>query len=144
MTKTQSTIQNTEGGCLCSAIRYRVIGTPLSSIICHCNTCRKASSALSVGWLMFDRNNFELLSGNPQSFESSSGVIRKFCGKCGSGLTYQNNQSSSTIDVTTASLDNPSLFPPIREIWLEHKLPWEASNEAIDLYPRSSSEADTK
>jgi hypothetical protein len=136
----QSNIESVEGGCLCKSVRYRVAGLPLSSIVCHCNTCRRASAAPSVGWLTFDLANFELLSGNPQSFQSSPGVTRRFCRLCGSPLTYENDRDPGTIDVTTASLDSPGLFPPTREVWLEHKLAWEATNESIGQYPRSTSE----
>ena len=137
---TPSNIDSIEGGCLCKAIRYRIVGVPLSSIICHCNTCRKASAAPSVGWLTFGLANFAFLSGSPHSFQSSPGVTRKFCGLCGSPLTYESARDPGTIDVTTVSLDSPGLFPPTREVWLEHKLAWEATNESIAQFPRGTSE----
>lgn len=131
-------MQCVEGGCLCSVIRFRVTGAPLASIICHCNTCRKASSAPSVAWLTFDRSNFQLLSGKPSSFHSSPGVVRRFCGACGSALLYESDESPKAIDIATISLDAPSLFPPTREVWLEHKVPWEANNRSIGQYPKGS------
>jgi hypothetical protein len=27
-----------EGGCLCGAVRYRLLGPPACSIVCHCAT----------------------------------------------------------------------------------------------------------
>ena len=93
-----------------------------------------------MGWLTFGLANFEVLSGRPQSFESSQGVTRKFCPLCGSPLTYESDRDPGTIDVTTGSLDRPDLFPPTREVWLEHKLAWEATNESIGHYPRGTSE----
>jgi hypothetical protein len=133
-------MQSAEGGCLCSAIRYRVTGVPQSSSICHCNTCRKASAAPSVAWVKFELGDFELLTGQPQYFRSSPDVVRSFCNACGTPLTYQSDDSPNTIDLTTVSLDDPNRFPPTREIWLEHRLPWEANNEAIAQYQGDSRE----
>jgi hypothetical protein len=46
--------------------------------------------------------------------------------------------SPATIDITTASLDNPNLFPPSLETWLEHRLPWQSADQARAQYPRGS------
>ena len=124
-------MQSAEGGCLCLAVRYRVSGVPLSSIVCHCNSCRKASAAPAVGWVTFDRKKFALLRGELSSFQSSPGVLRTICRLCGSPLTYARDESPNTVDVTTASLDHP-------EVWLEYKVSWEATNRGIGQYPRGS------
>lgn len=135
-------MQISEGGCLCSAIRYRIRGAPLSTIICHCATCRRANAAPTVAWLTVDRTQFEMLSGHPSSYRSSPGVIRRFCGICGSQITYESATSPGTIDVTTASLDKPSIFPPSSEVWLEHKVPWQPINETLDQFLHGSAAAD--
>ena len=129
-----------EGGCLCSAIRYRVTGTPLAASNCHCRSCRRASGAASVAWVVFRYSDFSFITGKPVSFHSSPPVTRTFCGKCGTPLTYQHNESLNTIDVTTSTLDSAERFAPTREIWIEHKLPWEPLNESLQHFPRSSRE----
>jgi hypothetical protein len=133
-------MQTSEGGCLCSSVRYRVTCSPSSSLICHCQTCRKASAAPSVGWLVFERAKFTLLAGTPRRYQSSPGVVRTYCGNCGTSLTYENDEGPDTIEITTVSMDNPALFPPTREVWREHKVPWEATNKALDQYPRGTSD----
>jgi hypothetical protein len=127
-----------EGGCLCGAVRYRVSGEPIATSTCHCRTCRRAGGAPSVAWVVFRSANFAFIAGRPVSFRSSSPVVRTFCGKCGTPLTYQHDESQQTIDVTTASLDSPEQFPPMREIWLEHKLPWTPVNAALPHFLRGS------
>jgi hypothetical protein len=130
--------QMSEGGCLCGAVRYRVVGTPLSSVICHCATCRRASGAPTVAWLTFHRGQFEILRGSPAVFQSSPGVLRRFCVTCGSALTYENSKNPTTIDITTASLDEPNRFPPTEEVWLEHKVSWQPIDASLDQRPRGS------
>ena len=127
---------SSEGGCLCTAVRYRVVGAPLHSVICHCESCRKASAAPSVAWLTFGVGGFQLLRGVPRSFRSSAGVVRTFCERCGTPLTYANEHRADEIDVTTASLDEPALYAPTREVWLEHRLPWHAVSAEREHCPR--------
>jgi hypothetical protein len=133
-------MQVTEGGCLCRAIRYRFAGLPLSSIICHCATCRKANASPTVAWLTIDRAQFQFLAGSPQYFQSSHDVVRRFCGRCGSQLTYENAGSPNTIDVTTASLYEPNSFAPTMEVWLEHRLEWQVANLNLGQFRHGTDE----
>lgn len=129
-------VQVSEGGCLCAAIRFRVSGEPECSVVCHCVTCRRANAAASVAWLTFGRAQFEILSGHPRTYKSSQGVVRQFCGICGSQLFYETSSSQASIDVTTASMDKPSLFPPTAEVWLEHRMSWQSADQLRTHYPR--------
>ena len=129
-----------EGGCLCGAVRYRVSGPSLARALCHCRTCRLASGAPSVAWVVFQSRDFAFIEGQPTRFHSSPNVVRTFCGKCGTPLTYQQTSKTDSIDVTTVTLDAPNAFAPTKEVWTEHKLAWERLNEALQLYPRSGAE----
>jgi hypothetical protein len=128
----------TEGGCLCSAIRFRITGEPTFSCVCHCATCRRAHAAPLVAWLTFDRSQLEILSGEPRLYKSSQGVIRQFCGTCGCQISYEQSSRPTTIDITTTSLDNPNTFPPTSEVWLEHRLPWQAADPSRTQYLRGT------
>ncbi|MDB6002710.1 MAG: hypothetical protein JWP52_4409 [Rhizobacter sp.] len=128
-----------EGGCLCGAVRYRLTGEPVASFICHCRTCRAASSAPSVAWLTVGVDGFANLKGTPRRYVSSPGVTRAFCEACGSPLVYANADDPSTLDVTTVSMDDPTLFAPTRELWLSHKIGWEAVNGTLDHHLQDSS-----
>ena len=90
-----------------------------------------------VAWLTFDRGQVEILSGQPRIYHSSQGVVRRFCGTCGSQLFYESVASPATIDITTASMDSPNLFPPTLEVWLEHRVSWQFVNDTRAQYPRS-------
>jgi hypothetical protein len=127
-----------EGGCLCGAIRYRFIGEPQVRSLCHCRTCHRAAGAPSVGWVVVSSADFSFTAAAPVAFRSSPAVVRTFCGRCGTSLTYQRETEPQTIDITTATLDLPDEFPPTREIWLSHKLAWERANDTIAQYSESS------
>jgi hypothetical protein len=127
-----------EGGCLCGAVRYRVEGAPMSSSVCHCRSCRLASGAPAVGWIVFRADHVHFLQGHPASRHSSPQVVRSFCPRCGTPLTYRHDDDPGAIELTSATLDHPELFPPAREIWLEHRIAWEALNPNLPHHPHDS------
>ena len=135
-------MQTHEGGCLCSAIRYRIAGSPIYSSVCHCATCRRASGAPLVAWVTVDRNQLQILSGVPQVYRSSQGVKRQFCASCGSQLSYEMVNRPETIDISTVSLDDPNLFPPTMEVWLDHKLPWQPNSPDLAQYRQGTGHGD--
>ena len=138
--ETSADTPSAEGGCLCGAVRYRLHGEPLASSICHCQSCRRASAAPSVGWVTVNRANFMLLGASAREYESSPGVTRSFCATCGTPLTYSRADEPMTVDVTTVSLDDPNRFRPTREVWLDDQLAWEATNHTLGHYGRGASE----
>ena len=125
-----------EGGCLCGGVRYRVAAEPRTSAICHCVSCRRASGAQSVAWVVFPSGAFSFVSGDPAEFRSSAEVSRTFCGRCGTSLTYRHGGDPDSIDLTVASLDDPDEFPPARHIWLEDKVGWESVDDGLPRFER--------
>jgi hypothetical protein len=65
-------------------------------------------------------------------------VVRTFCGLCGTPLTYANETRPGEIDVTTVSLDDELRFVPGSEVWVSHKLDWEATNPNRAQYPNGT------
>ena len=112
------------GGCLCGAVRYRARGKPMNTMICHCESCRRAAGAPVVAWLTFPTGRFRVTKGKAVEYRSSPPVRRTFCGACGTPLTYAHEKSPGTIDVTTCSLDRPNAFPPTHHSWLSDDVSW--------------------
>ncbi len=131
---------NLEGGCLCAAIRYRITQPPVYSVVCHCMSCRRANGATAIAWITVARSEFRFLSGFPQPYQSSPGIVRRFCKTCGSSLTYENAGGADTVDITTATLDEPVGFAPRQEVWMEHRIPWQPVNPALPQFPRGMTE----
>jgi hypothetical protein len=126
-----------EGGCLCGAIRYRVEGEPRASGICYCQTCRRAASAPNLPFAGFSISDFVITRGEPVEFRSSPHVIRTFCGRCGSPLTYRNEQDPDAIDVMICSLDDPNSLPPTFSVWVGQKLAWDRPADDLPAYEES-------
>ena len=97
-----------------------------------------AAGSPGVPWVTFRRDAFEVTRGAPASYQSSPGVTRTFCGRCGTSISYQNEDSPETIDVCSAIFDDPAPFAPRREIWLEDHVAWTPLDPALDQSLRDS------
>lgn len=127
-----------EGGCLCGAVRYRVAGAPSWTGNCHCTSCRKASGAAFLTYAVFPQSRFEVVEGKPVLYESSPGVERTFCGRCGTTLTYHADRFPGDVEITIATLDRPEDVPPTCHVWTSERLPWLHLGDDLRQYPRSS------
>lgn len=126
-------IQALEGGCLCGAVQYRIGVPPLDAGYCHCRVCQRSSGAPTLAWLTVPISGFSYTHGTCAIFQSSLHNQREFCSACGTQLAFRRSISPQTIDVTLASLHDPSLIAPKYHIWRQSKLVW---FEIADSLPR--------
>lgn len=115
---------NEPGGCRCGAIRFVISDEPDRVAVCHCGDCRRSVGAPSVAWLILSRTSYVISCGSPMTHDSSPGVVRTFCGSCGTSLTYSHSNSPERIDVTVASLDDPGRFPPTKTSFESERIEW--------------------
>ena len=83
---------------------------------------------------------FEFTKGTPARYRSSP-VVRTFCARCGTSLTYQHTSFPDEIDVTIASLDDPAVFPPADHIWTSERIAWLELGDGLLRFPRSRFES---
>ena len=117
-----------EGGCLCGAVRYRLLAAPRKSMHCHCDNCRKASGAAMLTWITVSEADFEWLQGEAQSYGYASEhyeapIERLFCGVCGSQLSWR-AAADGTVDITAGSLDDAELAAPQRHVFARGRVSW--------------------
>jgi hypothetical protein len=124
------------GRCRCGAISYAAEGEPSHSALCHCSDCRRSAGAPVVGWALFPREQVTI-SGSPVSYESSPGVLRQFCGRCGTGLFYLNEGVfPGKVDIQTATLDEPDALPPQIRIQTADAPRWFSDFGALPTFER--------
>ena len=78
-----------KGRCLCGAVRFEAQGAPRFISNCHCETCRRASSAPSVTWAGFTDAQVAISGETLTGYASSPGVTRYFCSRCGSPIAFR-------------------------------------------------------
>jgi hypothetical protein len=118
------------GRCLCGAVRSAADGEPKWIANCHCESCRRAVGAPLTTYAGFPAERFAWTAGAPVRFASSPGVVRSFCGRCGTSLTFEGERWAGEVHVLVATLDHPEDFPPHGEAFVEEKLPWLHLGEA--------------
>jgi hypothetical protein len=121
------------GHCLCGDVAYELHGPALFCSYCHCPSCRRASGAGIVPWATFEAAAFRVTRGEPAAIESSPGVLRRFCGRCGTPLTYEHDSRQGQIDITLASMDDGHGLVPLCHVWAGAKAEWV---EILDELPR--------
>ena len=116
------------GGCLSGAVRWEARAPPRASVLCHCDTCRRATGSGAVGWLIFPQQAFRFVSGDPGQYHTDSDADRTFCSTCGTPLTYHHHgDRPDDMDVTTGSADDGNAWPPTKDIFVAEKLTWVAA-----------------
>ena len=125
-----------EGGCHCGAVRYSAAGEVKHSGVCHCETCRRTTGALTTAWVAFSSDELTV-EGEPASYFSSEGIERQFCAKCGTSLFYYNEALMPGVaDILTATLDNPDSCPPGAHVNMADAIGWEARLEELPKLAR--------
>jgi hypothetical protein len=125
-----------EGGCLCGAIRYRLLSSPTDCGYCHCSLCRRAAGAPVLLFASVPRKDLAIMRGTPRQHRSSTFGARWFCGDCGTQLYMQVDAEPATTDVTVASLDTPEAVPPGFHIWHGARIPWFDTADALERFPQ--------
>jgi hypothetical protein len=122
------------GGCLCGAVRYEGTGKVKNLCYCHCTSCRRAAGVPAVPWGTFASNCLSITQGTLAEYASSPEVVRGFCARCGTSLTYRHAKRAGEIDVTLATLDDPSALAPRAHIWVQDKLSWERIEDGLPSF----------
>ncbi len=126
-----------QGGCHCGAIRYMVSGEAEHIALCHCGDCRRSAGAPMVSFGAFKQSNFQLLKGDPVTFNSSGASMRSFCGTCGTSLFYRNEEYlPGLIDIHSATLDDPTILPPTVNIQTAERIGWMTEAHTLPSFER--------
>lgn len=126
------------GGCLCRALRFNLGTAPIRSGYCHCRFCQLNSGAPVVAWVEVAIESFAYAAGTPVVYRSSSWGQREFCAACGSYLLYREQHAPTTVSINTASLDDPSLFPPTHHIFASRRIPWFDTADELPRYDEAA------
>jgi len=124
------------GGCHCGALRYRIDGPVVRTVICHCRSCQKSLGAAFAAFSNVEANDFRYTLGTPAIYRSTPTVGREFCGACGTQIVFRRD-GGARIGVNAATLDDPKQVKPNLHIWTESDIGWFETTDAAPRHKQS-------
>ena len=112
------------GGCQCGAVRFSAEGTPKFVGNCHCGDCRKATGAAFSTYVGYLDGAVRWDGDARRLSQSSSGVKRGFCGKCGSPVSYQGHKWAGETHLFIGGFDDPAGLVPTGDVFTSEALSW--------------------
>lgn len=129
-------------GCACGAIRYECSAEPVAMLNCHCRDCQRASGGGSSSVVAVPAAAFVLRSGQPKYYEvrGDAGHMarRGFCAECGSPVVAGSSRMPELVIIKAATLDDPSWFKPVADIWTASAQPWEHMDPSLPKFPKDA------
>lgn len=112
------------GRCLCGAVRYECYAQPLWQGHCHCESCRRATSAAYASFFGMADGQWRWTEEIPVTYQSNPGVWRDFCARCGGQMAYRALRFPGETHFYAASLNDPAMYRPTRHYHAHERLPW--------------------
>ena len=135
--------ETVKGGCACGRVRYSARIDNDEAYLCPCRMCQRATGSISIAFQNVPKADLSWES-EPDWYLSSPIARRPFCRDCGTSLGFE-HPDSEMLDITIASLDDPSRFRPkhhfgaerMHRAWIDTKgLPEYRSGEYQPLVKR--------
>ena len=102
-----------EGGCYCKAIRYISEGEVRARLQCHCRECQYITGGNPNIVMVFPKNAFRYIEGNPKKFartDLETPVTRHFCENYGTAIGTESPARPNSMIVKVGTLDDTSVF----------------------------------
>lgn len=129
------------GRCLCGAVRYAAPGRPKWTALCHCESCRRSSSAPVVAWMGFAPGDVAW-TGARAFYQSSKIAKRGFCPTCGTQMSFESARWPDEIHLYGASLDDPERFSPSLHCHYAERLSWLHLSDDLPRFPSTADAAE--
>lgn len=130
---------NGTGRCLCGDVRYEWTAKPKWAAHCHCESCRRTCSAPFTSFFGIADEAWRWTGAEPRLYESSPGVRRFFCGRCGTPMAYAADRFPGETHFYAASMDNPETYAPTAHVYVAERLSWVHLADDLREYEGSGS-----
>lgn len=128
------------GGCACGAIRYECGAEPIAMLNCHCRDCQASSGAPFASGIVVDVSDTRV-TGTPATYStrgaSGGSTTRSFCPVCGTPLFTRGDIVPHLMSIRFPTLDDPSGFRPMLDIWTSRAQPWVCFDSRIPQHGES-------
>ncbi|HKF70456.1 MAG TPA: GFA family protein [Stellaceae bacterium] len=126
------------GRCLCRAVTFAARGEPRWVAHCHCESCRRATSSPVATYAGYAMGNVEWTGERPAEYQSSPGVIRRFCRRCGSPMSFEGERWPDEIHLFVPSFEEPENLRPTCHVHVQEQLGWFHLADQLPRYAKTA------
>jgi hypothetical protein len=127
-----------EGGCQCGAIRFRTVGAPIKTTVCHCPMCQRTSgSAFTVEAIFLDKAiTFERAPSifTYRSPDHGRLLHYAFCPTCGTRLGVTLERFPKVQFIYAGTYDDASWVKPDVHVFTRSAAPWVDLPDDVDCF----------
>ncbi|CAG9982855.1 unnamed protein product [Clonostachys byssicola] len=136
---------NRTASCLCRSISLTLAGEPSLKVLCHCDSCKKASGVVFQANTFWPKENITVSDpeGMLQEYRDTSPdsgryVLRSFCRNCGSFImttnpTHPDISNMVIVPIGIINGEKESMIPS-HEFFVKQKLGWLESRKGVHEY----------
>lgn len=127
------------GGCLCGQVRYEAGSDMIIAYRCHCRDCQRSSGCGHMALFALPADNVSVtgeLKFYRRISDDGNGVNLGFCPNCGSNILGKPELTPDLVAITAGSLDDPTLYKPVMDIFTESAPDWETLAAETMKFPR--------
>lgn len=130
-----SQVEPRSASCLCGSVRIEITGKVGPLVYCHCTMCQRASGTAFSANVDVRRRYWKILDGADRirEFESSPGIFRAFCSRCGSPLYSRRDANPEIFRIRLGQLNADPGRRSLAHFWVGSQVPW---FEITDELPR--------
>ncbi len=128
--------------CLCGGVRIEIGGKLGPVVYCHCTRCQKANGTAFAANADVHAKYWTVAQGADlvREFESSPGVVRAFCGTCGSPLYSRRTGNPDVFRVRLGILDADPDRRALAHFWVGSKARWFDIADALPQFALGTDE----
>jgi len=123
-----NTLKNSQGGCICGSVRYKIIAEPITLFACHCSDCQTVTGSGFVLALRVPCNGITVLQGEVKPYERKEADERRRiihrCPRCLTILWSERPDTKEYITVYGGTLDDSPALRPVAHIWTQDAQRW--------------------
>ena len=118
------------GRCYCGAVTLHAATMPERITYCHCTDCRRLTGAPVAAFVAISSDDVTV-TPDPGAKSTNPGVVRRFCGDCGSALTAEFDYLPGQVYVPIGILDQAADMAPQIHAHYDARLPWLHLDDAL-------------
>lgn len=125
--------------CFCGTITARFEGEPFWISSDHDDDCRRATGGAILVWVGYRPDQVTFTGGTPAHYSRTPGVVRRFCARCGTSISYEDEGTPDELYYAVGFFDQPGAFLPEAHAYWSLRLPWvdfRDDRPRVDRYSR--------